>query len=118
MDFANAVQQNYKKRKKGERKTFSEGQIFLRGLRGKHRIMLMWANPGLFYIYFCLFVHKILVASRIPTQIVIVVGKAADHLTATMAQTQGHCLIMKYFTIRSTQFVDLKHVRFNVAVGN
>ena len=39
------------------------------------------ASPNLFSIYFCLFVHKILVARRIQTRIIGVEGEVSDHQT-------------------------------------
>ena len=38
-----------------------------------------WANPGLFFIYFHLFVQKIQEASRIGIWIIRVEGENADH---------------------------------------
>ena len=43
-------------------------------------------QPQPLFVYFRLFVQKILVASRIRTRIVEVEGKDADHLTTTTAQ--------------------------------
>ena len=51
--------------------------------------LFLWANPGLFFVYFCSFqkqfYRKIVDLSRIRTRIVGVEGKHADHLTTTTA---------------------------------
>ena len=49
-----------------------------------------WANPGLFFVYFCsfsntIFTEKIVDFSGIRTQIFVLEGEHADHLTTTTA---------------------------------
>ena len=51
-------------------------------------LILERANPGLFLIYFHLFIvqYRKVIASRIQTRIDDVEGKSADHYTTTTAQ--------------------------------
>ena len=49
------------------------------------KVFLKMGRPGLLLIYFCLFVHKIQVASRIQTWIIEVEDNNTDHQSTTTA---------------------------------